>query len=48
MGKLQGQSSFFVPGPPAKPGEAHKPIVEFLLKEIRGETVLDLGGGEGA
>lgn len=48
MGKLQGQSSFFVPGPPAKPGEAHKPIVDFLLKEIRGETVLDLGGGEGA
>ncbi len=48
MGKLQGQSSFFVPGPPAKAGEAHKPLVEFLLREVRGETVLDLGGGEGA
>jgi hypothetical protein len=48
MGKLQGHSSFFVPGPPAKPGEAHKPLVEFLLREVRGETVLDLGGGEGA
>ncbi|MBR2272368.1 MAG: class I SAM-dependent methyltransferase [Fibrobacter sp.] len=48
MGKLQGQSSFFVPGPPAKPGEAHKPIVDFLLKEVRGKSVLDLGGGEGA
>ena len=48
MGKLQGQSSFFVPGPPAMPGEAHKPLVEFLLREVRGETVLDLGGGRGA
>ena len=48
MGKLQGQSSFFVPGPPALPGEAHKPLVEFLLREVRGETVLDLGGGRGA
>lgn len=48
MGKLQGQSSFFVPGPPAKPGEAHRPLVEFLLREVRGETVLDLGGGAGA
>jgi len=48
MGKLQGHSSFFVPGPPALPGEAHPPIVEFLLKETCGETVLDLGGGRGA
>ncbi len=48
MGKLQGQSSFFVPGPPALPGEAHKPLVEFLLREVRGETVFDLGGGRGA
>ena len=48
MSKLQGQSSFFVPGPPAMPGEAHLPIVKFLLKEIVGETVLDLGGGRGA
>ena len=48
MGKLQGHSSFFVPGPPALPGEAHKPLVEFLLREVRGETVLDLGGGRGA
>lgn len=48
MGKLQGQSAFFVPGPPSRPGEAHKPIVDFLLREIRGESVLDLGGGQGA
>ena len=48
MGKLQGQSSFFKPGPPAKQGEAHKPIVDFLLREIRGKAVLDVGGGEGA
>jgi SAM-dependent methyltransferase len=48
MGKLQGQSSFFRPGPPARPGEAYKPIVDFLLREVRGQSVLDLGGGEGA
>lgn len=48
MGKLQGQSSFFRVGPPAKPGEAHKPIVDFLLREIRGESVMDIGGGEGS
>lgn len=48
MGKLQGQSAFFVPGPPARPGEAHKPIVDFLLREIRGKSVLDIGGGQGA
>lgn len=48
MGKLQGQSSFFVAGPPAVPGEAHKPIVRFILKEIQGNTVLDIGGGQGA
>jgi SAM-dependent methyltransferase len=48
MGKLQGQSSFFRPGPPAKPGEAYKPIVDFLLHEVRGRSVMDLGGGEGA
>jgi ubiquinone/menaquinone biosynthesis C-methylase UbiE len=48
MGKLQGQSSFFVAGPPAVPGEAHEPIVRFILKEIRGNTVLDIGGGQGA
>lgn len=48
MGKLQGQSSFFVPGPPAVPGEAHEPIVRFLLKELQGKTVLDIGGGQGA
>lgn len=48
MGKLQGNSSFFIPEPPAKPGEAHAPIVQFLLKEVRGNTVFDLGGGEGA
>ena len=47
MGKLQGYGSFFIPGPPAKLGEAHLPIVRFLLKEIRGNTVFDLGGGEG-
>lgn len=48
MGVLHGQSSFFKPGPPAKPGEAHFPLVRFLMKEIRGKNVLDLGGGEGA
>ena len=48
MGKLQGQSSFFKPGPPANPGDAYKPIVDFLLREIRGKSVLDVGGGEGA
>ena len=48
MGKLQGISSFFVPGPPARPGDAYQPIVQFLLKELRGNTVIDLGGGEGA
>ena len=48
MGKLQGESSFFRPGPPAKPGEAYKPIVDFLLREIKGRSVMDLGGGEGA
>lgn len=48
MGKLQGQGSFFRPGPPAKPGEAYKPIVDFLLQEIKGRSVMDLGGGEGA
>lgn len=48
MGKLQGNSRFFVPGPPAKPGDAYIPIVKFLLKELRGNTVIDLGGGEGA
>lgn len=48
MGKLQGQSSFFRPGSPAKPGEAYKPIVDFLLREIKGQSVVDLGGGEGA
>lgn len=30
------------------PGEAHKPIVEFLCREIQGESVLDIGGGCGA
>ena len=48
MGKLQGQSGFFVPGPPARPGEAHKPIVDFLLREIRGKSIMDIGGGQGA
>ncbi|MCK9182218.1 MAG: class I SAM-dependent methyltransferase [Fibrobacteraceae bacterium] len=48
MGFLQGQSSFFQPGPPAKPGEAYLPLVQFLIQEIRGKTVLDLGGGKGA
>ena len=48
MGKLQGQSAFFVPGPPALPGEAHRPIVDFLLRETRGKSVLDIGGGRGA
>lgn len=48
MGILKGKSSFFRPGPPAKPGEAHWPLVRFLLDEVRGESVLDLGGGEGA
>ena len=48
MGKLQGQSSFFRPGPPARPGEAYKPIVNFLLREIKGQSIVDLGGGEGA
>ena len=48
MGILQGQSSFFKPGPPARPGEAHQPLVQFLLREIRGKSVLDIGGGEGA
>lgn len=48
MGTLQGKSSFFKPGPPARPGEAHKPLVQFLLREVRGSSVLDIGGGEGA
>ena len=48
MGKLQGQSSFFKPGPPALIGEAHQPIVHFLLKESFGSSILDLGGGSGA
>ena len=48
MGKLQGISSFFVPGPPAKPGDTYQPIVKFLLDNINGETIIDLGGGEGA
>ena len=48
MGKLQGNSSFFVPGPPAKIGDTYQPIVEFLLDNIKGETIVDLGGGEGA
>jgi SAM-dependent methyltransferase len=47
MGTLQGQSPFFVPGPPAKPGEAYQPIVDFLKDNILGNTVLDLGGGQG-
>ena len=46
MGKLQGQSSSFLPGSPAKKNEAHEPIVQFLLKEVRGSSVIDLGGGE--
>lgn len=37
-----------MPGPPARPGEAHKPIVDFLLREVRGKSVLDIGGGRGA
>lgn len=48
MGKLQGNSSFFVPGPPAKPGEAYQPIVKFVLEGTKGNSILDLGGGEGA
>ena len=48
MGRLQGNSPFFVPGPPAKQGFAYQPIVRFVLNEVRGDTVLDLGGGEGA
>lgn len=48
MGTLKGKSEFFRPGPPALPGEAHAPIVQFLLKELRGKAVLDIGGGRGA
>lgn len=48
MGKLQGFSSFFIAGAPAKTGVTHPPIVRFLTKEIRGNSVFDLGGGEGA
>ena len=48
MGILQGQSSFFRPGPPARPGAAYRLIVQFLLREIRGESVIDVGGGQGA
>ncbi|WP_405343461.1 class I SAM-dependent methyltransferase [Fibrobacter sp.] len=48
MGILQGQSLFFKPGPPAEPGKAYVPLVDFLLKEVRGESVLDIGGGRGA
>lgn len=48
MGKLQGNGSFFVPGPPAKPGNAYQPIVKFILESVKGNSILDLGGGEGA
>lgn len=48
MGKLQGQSAFFRPGPPAVPGQGHKPLIDFLRREVQGTTVVDLGGGEGA
>lgn len=48
MGKLQGQSSFFKLGPPAQIGEAHQPIVDFLLKEAIGTSILDIGGGCGS
>lgn len=48
MGKLQGQGSFFRPGPPAVPGQGHRPLIDFLLREVQGPSVVDLGGGEGA
>jgi len=48
MGKLQGSSPFFVPGPPAEPGQAYAPIVAFLEKHVMGDSVIDLGGGRGA
>lgn len=48
MGVLQGHSSFFVPGPPAKPGAADGEILKFLLKSVVGTEILDLGGGNGA
>lgn len=48
MGTLKGISSFFRPGPPSEPGKAYIPIVQFLTKECRGKSVLDIGGGCGA
>lgn len=45
---LKGKSSFFKPGPPALLGKAHEPIIHFLRKELRGVSVMDLGGGMGA
>ena len=48
MATLAGQSPWFAPGPPARPGEAYQPIVAFLKGAVAGRTVLDLGGGQGA
>jgi len=48
MGVLCGQSSMFVPGPPARPGEASSEIIQFLLQSVQGPEILDLGGGNGA
>jgi len=48
MGKLQGNGSFFVPGPPETPGKAKQFIVKFILENVKGNSILDLGGGKGA
>lgn len=46
-GKLQSSSPFFLPGPPAKIGQADPEVLDFLNRNVIG-TVLDLGGGLGA
>lgn len=46
--RLRGAASFFEIGKPAPIGGAHRPVIEFLLRELRGVRILDLGGGEGA
>jgi hypothetical protein len=50
LGKLQGESPFFRPGPPAEIGQASSTVVAFLKGNLQGASgrILDLGGGRGA